>query len=208
MSRGADLVQRARPARPGPARRRIRAPDRAREDLHPGRAGACDQQFRPRRVRPSAERSAAGARRPHRRARRPARPRAAVTAALSPATPPPITSTSQWRRRYSVCQLRSSWRSGSRPRPAALTQHLLVDRPQPPRADERLVVEADRRERAAELVGRAHHVEAQRRPRVLMARRASPRLTGSEQARTPGRPSTSTSELAHCPQPQSSPRGR
>ena len=59
-----------------------------------------------------------------------------------------------------------------------VAEDLLVDRPQLPRADEGLVVEAGRRERAGE-VGRAHHVEAERRPRVLVrddhARRAPAR---------------------------------
>ncbi len=47
-------------------------------------------------------------------------------------------------------------------------QDLLVERPQPPWADERLVVEAHRRERSAELVDRPHDVELERRPRVLV----------------------------------------
>jgi hypothetical protein len=45
-------------------------------------------------------------------------------------------------------------------------QRLLVQRPQPPRADERLVVEARRGERAADDVGRAHHVEVEPRPGI------------------------------------------
>jgi len=44
---------------------------------------------------------------------------AARSAAAMPATPPPITSTSAWRRRYSVCHSRSACFFGSLPRPAA-----------------------------------------------------------------------------------------
>ena len=44
------------------------------------------------------------------------------------------------------------------PESGGVAQHPLVHRPQPARADERLVVEAGRRERATERVGHRHHV--------------------------------------------------
>ena len=43
-----------------------------------------------------------------------------------------------------------------------VSQHLLVQRPQPPRADERLVVEARRGERPTDDVGHAHRIELER----------------------------------------------
>src|SRR3712207_7915018 len=43
-------------------------------------------------------------------------------------------------------------------------QHLLVQRPQPPRVDERLVVEADLHERAARPVAEREQVAVERRP--------------------------------------------
>ena len=49
--------------------------------------------------------------------------------------------------------------------PGGVAQHLLVQRPQLARADERLVVEAGRRDRAG-FVGHAHHVDLERRERV------------------------------------------
>ena len=52
------------------------------------------------------------------------------------------------------------------PEPGGVAQHLLVQRPQPPRADEGLVVEAGRREGPAEEVGGAHGVELERRAGV------------------------------------------
>ena len=52
------------------------------------------------------------------------------------------------------------------PEPRRVAQHLLVERPEAPRPDEGLVVEAGRRERAADKVGGAHHVEVERRRRV------------------------------------------
>ena len=83
---------------------------------------------------------------------------AAAIAARSPARPPPTTSTSAWRRRYSVRHSRSSWEARSLPEAGGVAQHLLVQRPQPPRADEGLVVEARRREGAADRVGDGHDV--------------------------------------------------
>jgi hypothetical protein len=47
-------------------------------------------------------------------------------------------------------------------------QHPLVERPQAPRPDERLVVEADRGERSADAVDCAHDVEVERGPGVLV----------------------------------------
>ena len=44
--------------------------------------------------------------------------------------------------------------------------------------------------------------------RAFVCLTAMPSSTGSAHARTPGRPPIWTSELAHWPQPQSSPRGR
>jgi hypothetical protein len=88
---------------------------------------------------------------------------AAAIAPANPATPPPTTSRSACRRRYSVLQVRSPWVSGSRPRPA---EHPLVRRPEPPRPDERLVVEAGRRERATDRVGERHRVDLEPRARV------------------------------------------
>ena len=52
------------------------------------------------------------------------------------------------------------------PEPGRVAQHLLVERPEAPRPDEGLVVEAGRGERAAHQVGGAHHVEVERRRRV------------------------------------------
>ena len=100
---------------------------------------------------------------------------AAAIAALSPAAPPPTTSTSAWRRRYSVRHSRSGWLRGEPAEPGGVAQHLLVERPEAPRPDERLVVEAGRRERAAELVGRPHHVEARATARRSCARPSCPR---------------------------------
>ena len=69
--------------------------------------------------------------------------------------------------------------------PGGVAQHLLVQRPQAARADERLVVEADRREGTAEAIGRPHHVEAQRRPGVLVldAHAVQHRLAAAPDAR-------------------------
>ena len=55
---------------------------------------------------------------------------------------------------------------GEDPEAGRVAQHLLVQRPQPARADERLVVEAGRRERAADDVGCAHDVEVEPGPGV------------------------------------------
>lgn len=52
--------------------------------------------------------------------------------------------------------------------PGGVAQRLLIDRPQPARADERLVVEADGHEGAGKLAGRAHQVKVERGPRVLV----------------------------------------
>src|SRR5829696_1583142 len=52
------------------------------------------------------------------------------------------------------------------PETGGVTKDLLVERPQAARPDEGLVVEAGRRERPADEVGRAHHVEVERRRRV------------------------------------------
>ena len=60
------------------------------------------------------------------------------------------------------------------PRPAAAPQELLVQRPEPPRPDERPVVEADRRERPPDLVGDGHEVEVER-PRTFCAWTTRPR---------------------------------
>src|SRR5215213_1981274 len=49
------------------------------------------------------------------------------------------------------------------PETGGVTKDLLVERPQTARPDEGLVVEAGRRERAADQVGRPHHVEVERR---------------------------------------------
>ena len=73
---------------------------------------------------------------------------------------------SQWRRRYSVRHSRSACFLGSMPRPATERRTFSYTRPQPARADERLVVEARRRERAADHVGGAHDVEVEPRLRV------------------------------------------
>ena len=83
---------------------------------------------------------------------------AAAIAARRPASPPPTTSTSAWRRRYSVRHSRSSWEARSLPEAGGVAQRLLVQRPQAPRADEGLVVEARRGEGAADGVGHRHHV--------------------------------------------------
>ena len=56
-----------------------------------------------------------------------------------------------------------------------VAQHLLVERPQPARPDERLVVEAGRRQAAAEDVGRPHHVEVAATASRSCARPSSPR---------------------------------
>ena len=53
-----------------------------------------------------------------------------------------------------------------------VAEHLLVERPEPARADEGLVVEARRRQPAAEEVGAPHQVEPQRRARVHVCDRA------------------------------------
>src|SRR5205085_4342746 len=64
-------------------------------------------------------------------------------------------------------------RVGTRPlriehtEPGCPAQELLVERPQPAGTDEGLVVEAGRRERAAELVGDLHEV-ALERPHVVL----------------------------------------
>ena len=50
--------------------------------------------------------------------------------------------------------------------PGGVAQDLLVQRPQPARPDERLVVEAGRRELGRRRVGDLHHVELERRLRV------------------------------------------
>ena len=149
-----------RPARPGRARRRSRARSRARGS----RTRLARSLLTSVRTSSATASTSAGrpARAPRRRAPRQRRAAAAAAAALSPAAPPPTTSTSAWRRRYSV---RHS-RSGCSSQPAqtgGVAQHLLVQRPQPPRADERLVVEAGRGERACRQVGHAHRVELERR---------------------------------------------
>ena len=53
------------------------------------------------------------------------------------------------------------------PKAGGAPQELLVERPQSPRPDERAVVEADRGERAADLVGHGHEVEVERPADVL-----------------------------------------
>jgi len=50
--------------------------------------------------------------------------------------------------------------------PGRVSEDLFVERPQPARPDEGLVIEAGRRQPAAEQVGAPHQVEAQRRGRV------------------------------------------
>src|SRR5262245_39274068 len=52
------------------------------------------------------------------------------------------------------------------PEPGGVSQHLLVERPEPTRPDEGPVVEARRGERAAEEVGGAHRIEVERGRRV------------------------------------------
>ena len=138
---------------------------RGRQQLHAGLAGPRRRAHARARARP---RRAAGrpAPAPRRRAPRRRPVPAAAIAALRPAAPPPTTSTSAWRRRYSVRHSRSCWSLRTRPSPAARAQHLLVEGPQAPRADEGLVVEAGRREGAAEQVGGAHRVELERWRRV------------------------------------------
>ena len=73
------------------------------------------------------------------------------------------------------------------PEPGGVAEHLLVQRPQAPRPDEGLVVEAERRERAAEQVGGAHDVELEPRLRVhvLDAHPAPQRLGARAHARAP-----------------------
>ena len=127
-------------------------------------------------------------------------------AADSPAAPPPTTSTSACRRRYSV---RHSRRAGlAQPaEPCRGAQHLLVQRPEAARTDEGLVVEAGRREGAADDVRRPHHVELERRRRIMVDD-CIPSRTGSVQARTPGASPTWTRQLGHWPAQHIRPRRR
>ena len=53
-------------------------------------------------------------------------------AAFSPAIPPPTTSTSAWRRRYSVRHPRSGWEWRSLPRPAAPSRSAVAAGARPP----------------------------------------------------------------------------
>ena len=174
-----------RPARRRRARRRSRARSRGRGSRPRPRGSVGQRRGRARaRLRPAARRRA---RRPRRTRTTSAPSSAARSAAARPATPPPTTSTSQWRRRYSVSHSRSFWRRAQPAEAGGAAQHPLVERPEPARADEGLVVEAGRREAAAEAVGRRHHVEVERGPGVLVLDAACPRRSGSPQARTPGR---------------------
>jgi hypothetical protein len=88
-----------------------------------------------------------------------------------------------------------------------VAQRLLVQRPQPPRADEGLVVEARRRERAADRVGDRHDVvlEAGGGVEVLDAMPSSHRLGAGAH---PGAPSTATRQFGHWPAQHSRPRRR
>ena len=147
---GSRPARRGRGRRSSPAPRRRRGPRRRRRG--PARPARARARGRP---RPARARRARGPRRPARRRRRPRRRRSRRAARRAP---PPTTSTSAWRRRYSVRHSRSSWEARSLPEAGGVAQHLLVQRPQPPRADEGLVVEARRRERAADGVGHGHHV--------------------------------------------------
>ena len=94
------------------------------------------------------------------------------------------------------------------PEPGRVAQHLLVERPQPPRADEGLVVEARRGERAR----RRGRWRAWRRTRAtgcaFMCSTRMPSRSGSVQARTPGAPSTCTRQLGHWPAQHMRPRRR
>ena len=140
-----------------------------------GRLGAIAGERRRRRAR--------GRRRPG-----PRRPRARRRAARRscPATPPPITSTSAWRRRYSVRHSRSRLAAAQPAEAGGVAQHLLVERPQPARPDEGLVVEAGRRQPAAEDVGGPHRRRSAATGRAFMCSTSIPSRTGSVQARTPG----------------------
>ena len=186
VPRGADLVQRVALPDRARGRRRSRARARGRGSRRP-RRGPAAASARARSWPPSASSAPPGSTSSSHEHDVGAQPRRRASAAARPAIPPPMTSTSQWRRRYSVRHSRSSCCLRQPPEPGGVAQDLLVERPQAARADERLVVEARRRERAADDVGRPHHVEVERRPRVLVLDRHARRATGSAHARTPGR---------------------
>ena len=94
------------------------------------------------------------------------------------------------------------------PEAGGAAEELLVQRPQLPRPDERPVVEADRRERAADLVRR----RTSGRSRATRGRSGgsttAPSRNGSMQTRTFGTPSTVIMQFGQWPEQQSSPRGR
>ena len=120
------------------------------------RARARGRRSRRRELEPRAARAA-------RRRARHARPLAAWprAAASSPAAPPPITSTS----RAPVLDVEAAVRRRVLVHLAEAgdaAQELLVERPRPPRPDHRPVVEADRRERPADLVDDADQVAVER----------------------------------------------
>ena len=137
--------------RPGRSRRRTRAPPPGRAPRPRGsRHSRASSRARRRPSPASSEPPSSG---PSSTRTTSAPSSAARSAAAMPASPPPITSTSAWRRRYSVRHSRSRLAAAQPAEAGGVAQDLLVQRPQPPRPDERLVVEA-RRGQAGRRTGR------------------------------------------------------
>ena len=164
---------RRRSARRGSGRARCRS---RRERGSPPRSRARGPARAPRRLRarrPSSRRASSTSTTPG--PARPPRPRAA-----RPAGPPPTTRT----RRSPVLDVvapRVARLAREPPEAGEVAEHLLVHRPQPPRPDHRPVVEADRRERPADLVRDGEQVAVRASPRRSAARR--PRPLGSARRR-------------------------
>ena len=125
-----------------------------------------------------------------------------------PASPPPTTSTSTWRCTFSNRPVRR-WSGSSLPSPAALAQELLVVLPRPPRADERLVVEADLHpERGRGLPDSVQQRRLERRPGVDRVDLHALRRPASCRRARPARRRPGTRQFGHWPATHSRPRGR